>query len=359
MLGEFAGGLGDTGLFIPIAVAMVTLNGLNATAVFVVTGLGVCGHRALLQGAGARCSRCKAFAAAAIALHLSAETLAAGALLMAAAMAVLATGGLADWLAQRFPVVLVRGIQAQRRPASRQGGDEPRRTGKLAGPAGDVGRPPGSRWPLPPVRLLFVSGRLSLPGSLLVLGGGAAVGLAVGGAARRCTPGLQPVSLFGPRRRRLRPRPHLAGHRPAAAHLRQRGGRDRRRRAQLFRPGRPACAALHGSPPRSASANALAGLSGALPLCHGAGGVTAHYKLGARTGASTLATGGLFIALGLGLGVLAACAAPGPRAGRPGGDARLRRDPARPPRRPAGAPRRPPDRRRRRSGHPVEPETWR
>ena len=49
-------------------------------------------------------------------------------------------------------------------------------------------------------------------------------------------------------------------------------------------------------------ANALAGLSGGLPLCHGAGGVTAHYKLGARTAFSTLAAGSLFVALGLGLG---------------------------------------------------------
>jgi SulP family sulfate permease len=39
-----------------------------------------------------------------------------------------------------------------------------------------------------------------------------------------------------------------------------------------------------------------------MPLCHGAGGVTAHYKMGARTAVSTLTTGGLFIALGLGLG---------------------------------------------------------
>ena len=108
---ELAGGLGDAGLFIPIAVAMITLNGLNATAVFTVAGLAYIGT-ALYFRVPVPVQPLKAFAAAAIALHLSAETLAAGALLMAAAMAVLAITRTAGWLAQRFPTALVRGIQA-------------------------------------------------------------------------------------------------------------------------------------------------------------------------------------------------------------------------------------------------------
>lgn len=65
-------------------------------------------------------------------------------------------------------------------------------------------------------------------------------------------------------------------------------------RARLARPARLAASI--------GIANACAGVTGALPLCHGAGGVTAHYKLGARTMASTLSVGVLFVALGLGLG---------------------------------------------------------
>ena len=49
-------------------------------------------------------------------------------------------------------------------------------------------------------------------------------------------------------------------------------------------------------------ANMAAGLVGAMPMCHGSGGLTAHYKLGARTGASNLMIGGLLLALGLFLG---------------------------------------------------------
>jgi sulfate permease, SulP family len=48
--------------------------------------------------------------------------------------------------------------------------------------------------------------------------------------------------------------------------------------------------------------NLAAGLAGGLPMCHGAGGVTAHYKLGARTAGATLSAGVLFCGLGLALG---------------------------------------------------------
>jgi len=46
-------------------------------------------------------------------------------------------------------------------------------------------------------------------------------------------------------------------------------------------------------------ANAFAGAAGGLPVCHGAGGATAHYKLGARTWVATAMGGSVLIALGL------------------------------------------------------------
>src|SRR3954468_20070562 len=108
---ELAGGLGDGGLFIPIAVALVAVNGLNATAVFATGGLAYLGT-ALYFRVPVPVQPLKAFAAAAIALKLDASVIAAGALLMSAAMAALAITGLGGWLAARFPLVLVRGIQA-------------------------------------------------------------------------------------------------------------------------------------------------------------------------------------------------------------------------------------------------------
>jgi SulP family sulfate permease len=47
------------------------------------------------------------------------------------------------------------------------------------------------------------------------------------------------------------------------------------------------------------AANLLAGLIGGMPMCHGSGGLTAHYRFGARGGGANLFIGGLFVALAL------------------------------------------------------------
>ena len=51
-----------------------------------------------------------------------------------------------------------------------------------------------------------------------------------------------------------------------------------------------------------ALANFLSFTLGGIPLCHGAGGLAAHYRFGARTAGSNLMIGGLFLALALFLG---------------------------------------------------------
>jgi SulP family sulfate permease len=45
--------------------------------------------------------------------------------------------------------------------------------------------------------------------------------------------------------------------------------------------------------------NVVSALGGGMPMCHGAGGLTAHYRLGARTAAMNLLLGGVLIGLGL------------------------------------------------------------
>ena len=45
--------------------------------------------------------------------------------------------------------------------------------------------------------------------------------------------------------------------------------------------------------------DAMTALMGGVPLCHGCGGLTAHYRFGARTGGAPLMLGGIFLALGL------------------------------------------------------------
>jgi len=78
--------------------------------------------------------------------------------------------------------------------------------------------------------------------------------------------------------------------------------------------------AAHVTPARLSLTSGLANLLltpfGALPMCHGAGGLAAHYRFGARSGAAPLCFGLLLIALALfpggsGLAALAAIPAAG------------------------------------------------
>jgi SulP family sulfate permease len=50
------------------------------------------------------------------------------------------------------------------------------------------------------------------------------------------------------------------------------------------------------------TANLLAGAISGMPVCHGAGGMTAHYKFGARTAAAPLVMGGALLVLAVGFG---------------------------------------------------------
>lgn len=296
---ELAGGLGDAGLLVPIAVAMVTLNGLNATAVFAGAGLAYCAT-ALYFRVPLPVQPLKAFAAAAIALQLDAGTIAAGALLMAAAMALLAATGLAGWLAERFPTVLVRGIQAGIALLLAKAAIELAQRGNWEGLA-PIDPAVGVIMAIAACGVLFVARALSLPGTLIVLGAGAAVGLAVGGPPGGVHPGPEAISVSLPTGDEfaaaltglvLAQLPLTFGNSIVATADAERSYFGAR--AERVRPA-PLASSI-------AAINLAAGLTHGLPMCHGAGGVTAHYKLGARTAGATLSVGVLLVALGVTLG---------------------------------------------------------
>ncbi|MBT4286236.1 MAG: sulfate permease [Deltaproteobacteria bacterium] len=48
--------------------------------------------------------------------------------------------------------------------------------------------------------------------------------------------------------------------------------------------------------------NIITGFLGGMPMCHGAGGLAAHYRFGARTGGSNLMIGTVFLVIALGFG---------------------------------------------------------
>jgi len=52
-----------------------------------------------------------------------------------------------------------------------------------------------------------------------------------------------------------------------------------------------------------ALANLVSFLLGGMPLCHGAGGLAAHYRFGARTAGSNIIIGTIFLVLAVFLGI--------------------------------------------------------
>jgi sulfate permease, SulP family len=300
---ELAGGLGDAGLFVPLAVALVAVNGLQATAVFAAAGLAYIGT-ALYFRVPVPVQPLKAFAAAAIALRLDAEVIAAGALTIAAAMALLSVGGLASWLAARFPLVLVRGIQASVALLLGNAAVELAEKGNWKGMppvSPEAGLAVGAVACIALFALSMRGRRGALPGTLLVLAAGLAAGVAVAGGVPTLDLGPEAPAFSLPGGEAfataftslvIAQLPLTFGNSIVATADAERTYFGER--AQRVRPHRLAASI--------GAANAVTGLAGAMPVCHGAGGVTAHVKLGARTAGATLSVGALYLGLALAFG---------------------------------------------------------
>ena len=298
-LSELSGGLGDWGLLVPIAIAFVTINGLNATAVFAGAGVAYIATAVYFR-VPVPVQPLKAFAAAAIALELDAATIAAGALLMAASMALLAATGAAGWLAARFPLVLVRGIQASVALLLVKAAIELAERGNWSG-LPPIDATAGVAMALCACGLLFAARYSRLPAALIVLGAGAIVGAAISGLPSGIHPGPEAVSFAIPDGAAFATAlmalviaqiPLTFGNSVVATADAERAYFGSR--AERVRPNRLATSI--------ALINTGAGLIQGMPTCHGAGGVTAHYRLGARRALATASAGALLVALGIGFG---------------------------------------------------------
>ena len=107
---DIAGAFGDVGVLFPIAIALISLNGMNPTAVFLAAGLAY-----ILAGAYFRIpiavQPLKAVAAIALALNLPPSSIAAAGLVMGVVLCVIGITNLAPLLARLFTLPIVRGIQ--------------------------------------------------------------------------------------------------------------------------------------------------------------------------------------------------------------------------------------------------------
>ena len=293
---ELAGAVADVGVLVPISVALIVGNGLSATAVLLPAGL-LYLTAALVYRLPVPVQPLKAFGAIAIAKGLGSDEIAAGALIMGAGFLVLGRTGLIDRASKAFPRPLVRGVQLTvgllfLKIAWGLATDPPKAFHAYAvAPGWAVG-----------LSLATLALALALRNrlvSLALVGAGlAAVVVQAGGGASFGPSAIHLPSIDGaalwtaltvlviPQAPLTFANSCLATSDAARSYFGESAGR--------VRPGRLATT-LGG-------ANLLSGAISGMPVCHGAGGMTAHYAFGARTAGAPIAMGGSLLVLALGAG---------------------------------------------------------
>ncbi len=311
---EFAGSLGDLGTLIPLSVALIVITGLSATTVFTMVGLFY-----ILSGLYYRLpipvQPLKVVAAVAIAFpdRVTVPIMAAAGIVFGVFLLLLAVTGAVDLIARLFTKPIVRGIQlGLGLILARKGLALMTAPGLFVGGAGSDLLPGPFSWNLVSalagfILVLVLLNNRKAPAALAVVVLGAAVGIA-GGALRGVafSAGPTPVEFYVPGRDAfltaivLLVLPQI----PLTLGNAVMGTAD-------------TCCSLFGTGPETRRAtyrgfaatmgivNAIGGWFGAMPMCHGAGGLAAHYRFGARTGGSNLMIGGVFLLIGILCGKIA------------------------------------------------------
>jgi MFS superfamily sulfate permease-like transporter len=293
---ELAGAVADVGVLVPIAVALIVGNGLSATAVLLPAGL-LYLTAAWVYRLPVPVQPLKAFGAIAIAKGLGSDEIAAGALLMGVIFITLGRLGLLDLAARGFPRALIRGVQLTvgllfLKIAWGLATDPPK---------GFAEHALSAAWALPLGMLVLVLAFAlrRWPITLALVGTGAVAMVVLAGdqaslgPSAVSLPALDAATFLTAFTVLVVPQVPLSFANSCLATA------DTARvyfgkRAERVRPGRLATT--------FGSANLLAGALSGMPVCHGAGGMTAHYAFGARTAGAPLAMGGLLIALALAAG---------------------------------------------------------
>lgn len=302
---ELAGAVADIGVLLPIAVALIVSNGLSATAVLVPAGL-LYVTVAFAYALPIPVQPLKAFGAIAIAKGLGSDEIAAGALLMGVIFLILGRTGLIDLAAKAFPRALIRGVQITvgllfLKIAWGLVSDPP----SSFDDAG-LGTVAATALAVAGVVLLIVLRRVAI--SLAMVGAGivlmlvqAGDELALGPSALTA-PHLDADVLWTALTVLVIPQLPLSFANSCLATA-DAAGTYFGERARHIRPGRLATSL--------GSANLVAGAISGMPVCHGAGGLTAHHAFGARSGGAPLALGGtlLVVAVAAGSGLAAVLAA--------------------------------------------------
>lgn len=296
---DVAGAFGDIGVLFPIAIALITLNHMNPTAVFLAAGLTY-----ILAGSYFQIPMpvqpFKAVAAIALATALPPSSIASAGLLMGILLAFVGFTNLATWLAKLFSLPIVRGIQLGLGLLLAREGlrlmFRPQSALVLAGGTSIAA------WEIALggaiVLLMFESSR-RFPAALVLLVAGVLLGfLAHWGKLPSLGWGPLPLELLHAQTGELRrvltllvvPQFALTFGNSIVA---------TENTAQILYGSQARRVTVRGLSLSIGLTNIVSGMVMASPLCHGSGGVTAHYKFGARTPKSNYVIGGACLLLAL------------------------------------------------------------
>ena len=314
---ELSGSLGDLGTLLPIAIAMVLLNGLNPLGLFLSIGVFYI-VSGIYFGITVPVQPMKVIGAYAIATSMSANQILASSLLMGLFLLIIGVTGAVDIIRKVTPKSVIRGVQLSTGALLISGGikfmigtskfqvlqnaAEPYLAFQSVGfiPISLVIGCIGGI-----VALLLLDNR-KFPAGLIVVAGGLLTGLALGARVDLGVGGmglhLPEIVPFGfPAKADftfalfalvLPQLPMTLGNAVLAyTDLSKEYFGERSARVT----NRKACVSM-------ALANFFSFLLGGMPLCHGAGGLAAHYRFGARTAGSNLMIGLIFVALAILLG---------------------------------------------------------
>jgi len=319
---EVSGSLGDLGTLLPLAVGMIMINGLNPQGIFLSVGL-LYILSGYFYGLPVPVQPMKVVGAYAIATGLTAQQISASGAWLAAIMLIAGITGLINVIGKYTPKAVIRGVQLSTGSLLMAQGIKlmwgtssfqilksaaepylvmqhlgPMPIGIILGAAGIA------------LTLLLLENK-RFPAALIVIGSGMGVGLLAGTregfdllALNFHLPELLPFGLPSMNDFSLvilllvLPQiPMTVGNAVVAyADL----SKDYFGETSAKVTYKNVCLTI-------AAGNALSFLLGGMPLCHGAGGLAAHYRFGARTAGSNLIIGLIFLllALFLGTGILA------------------------------------------------------
>jgi SulP family sulfate permease len=314
---EFAGSLGDLGTILPLAIGMIMINGLNPSGLFLTVGIFYI-FSGLYYGVTIPVQPMKVIGAYAIAMGLSAPQVAASGALIGVLLLIIGGTGAVTFIGKYTPKAVVRGVQLS--------------TGTLLVTQGikfmvgttkfqvlrEAAEPYLSIQGLGPVPIGIVIGIVGgvltlllldnkrFPAGLLIVLGGLFMGLILGtheGFDKfrlglyipKILPFGMPSSIdfsFALLVLVLPQLPMTLGNAVIAnADLSREYFETDSKRVTY----RALCIS-------QGLANLLSFLVGGMPMCHGAGGLAAHYRFGARTAGSNILIGGIFVILALFLG---------------------------------------------------------